>query len=185
MYPTRFNAGDTVSFDVAALSLNGESIGFPTWTLTYRLRGNGQNPDLVGAGNGSGWRVTIPAATTADFAAGVYGWSVDVAHGDGRRFTLASGTVELLANYQTVTGAFDGRTQSQKDLDAIDAAIRARLAGGAVAEYTIGNRNLRYVTLSELRQLRSEIATRVANEQQAAAIGDGLASRKRIGVRFI
>ncbi|MGE0410028.1 MAG: hypothetical protein AB7P23_12305 [Amphiplicatus sp.] len=185
MYPTRFNAGDTVVFDVASLSLNGENIGFPAWTLTYRLRGNGQTADIAGAGDGSGWTVTIAAATSVAYTAGVYSWSVDVSHGDGRRFTIAGGTLEVLANFATATGAFDGRTQSQKDLDAIDAAIRARLTGGAISEYTIGNRNLRYESIASLRQLRSEVALRVANERNAAAIADGLASRKRIGVRFV
>jgi len=49
----------------------------------------------------------------------------------------------------------------------IDKAIRTRLAGGAVQSYAIAGRNLQYMTLTELRQLKNEL------QQQIAAEGGG------------
>ena len=50
---------------------------------------------------------------------------------------------------------------SQTDLDAVEAEIMSRITGGAVESYSIGDRSLRYIPLSELRQLRAEIAAEV------------------------
>jgi hypothetical protein len=36
-------------------------------------------------------------------------------------------------NYTGTPGAFDGRSQAQMDLDAVQAAIRTLIAGGAVS----------------------------------------------------
>ena len=53
-------------------------------------------------------------------------------------------------------------------IELIDKAIAARLRGGAVQSYSIGGRNLQYMTLSELKNLRTEL-----NELLAAGKGGG------------
>lgn len=50
-------------------------------------------------------------------------------------------------------------------IDNVEAAINARLVGGAVQSYTIGARNLQYMTLAELRQFRTELKNEYANSQ--------------------
>jgi hypothetical protein len=47
---------------------------------------------------------------------------------------------------------------TQSDLDNVETAIRNRISGGGVISYSIGSRSLRYMDLSELRELRREIA---------------------------
>lgn len=42
----------------------------------------------------------------------------------------------------------------QTMLDNVEAAINARLAGGAVQAYTIGGRNIQYCSLKELYDIR-------------------------------
>jgi hypothetical protein len=42
-------------------------------------------------------------------------------------------------------------------LDKVEAAITARLDGGAVQSYSIGGRNIQYIGLSELIKLRDEL----------------------------
>jgi hypothetical protein len=49
-------------------------------------------------------------------------------------------------------------------LIAINSAIAARLTGGAVQEYTIGGRNLKYITLPELYNLRKAYMLEQASE---------------------
>ena len=50
----------------------------------------------------------------------------------------------------------------QEMLDAVEGAIQARLTGGAVASYSIGGRNLAYITLSELQTLRKELKAEIS-----------------------
>ena len=53
---------------------------------------------------------------------------------------------------------------AQVMLDNIEAAINARLTGGAVQSYSIGGRNLQYISLSELRQMRDQLKREVASQ---------------------
>lgn len=46
---------------------------------------------------------------------------------------------------------------TQTDLDNVEAAIRARLTGGAVSRYSIEGRSLEYIPLKELYELRNRI----------------------------
>lgn len=58
---------------------------------------------------------------------------------------------------------------SKQDLlDKVEAAIEARLSGGAVQSYSIGGRNLQYVTLEELRKLRDQLKREIASESGSA-----------------
>lgn len=45
----------------------------------------------------------------------------------------------------------------QEMLDQVENAINARLTGGAVASYSIGGRNIQYISLDELRRLRDQL----------------------------
>lgn len=56
----------------------------------------------------------------------------------------------------------------QELLDKVEAAIEARLSGGAVQSYSIGGRNLQYVTLEELRKLRDQLKREIASESGKA-----------------
>ncbi|MBI5147757.1 MAG: hypothetical protein HZA37_01235 [Parcubacteria group bacterium] len=53
----------------------------------------------------------------------------------------------------------------QELLDKVEAAIDARLSGGAVQSYSIGGRNLQYVTLEDLKRLRAELKREIASAQ--------------------
>ncbi len=45
----------------------------------------------------------------------------------------------------------------QEMLDNVEAAINARISGGAVQSYTIGGRNLMYIPLTDLMKLRDQL----------------------------
>lgn len=59
-------------------------------------------------------------------------------------------------------------TDPQDILDAIDSAILAKLNGGAVRSYSIGDRNLTHMSLRELRETRKEYAALVAAQKGGA-----------------
>jgi len=49
-------------------------------------------------------------------------------------------------------------------LTAVNDAINARLSGGAVASYSIGGRNLQYISLKELMDLCAQLQQEIADE---------------------
>ena len=85
---------------------------------------------------------------------------------------LASGQIEVLANLAAVNAPYDGRSRNQRILDALDAAIEGR-ASKEQLSYTIGNRQLTYISIKEKMELREKYAVLVANEKLRARIADG------------
>jgi hypothetical protein len=188
--PSKIRAGDTVVWkDEPSVDVFGAPIDSVTHTLTYYLRTNtaSEGATVVGVAEGSGWKVTLPADTTANFDAGVwYFQAVVTAVAGGDKTTLGSGQFEVLPSlsYAGTPGAFDGRSQAQKDLEACQAAIRALMSGGAVQEYRIGTRSLKRYDLAELLALESRLKAEVAREQKAAMIANGLGNPHNLFVRF-
>jgi hypothetical protein len=186
--PAQITAGDTVKWrDVATKDNLGNVIDSSAWTLTYYLRTNtaSEGATAVAAAYGSGWETTLSAATTAAFDAGHWFWQA-IATKASEKLTLGAGQLDVSAalNYTGTPGAFDGRTQAHKDLDAVDAAIRAIVSGGVVQEYTIGNRRLKKYDLTELQVLRSRLIAEVKREQAAASVAQGLGNPHNLFVRF-
>ena len=157
------------------------------WGLFYYLRTNtaSEGATVTGAAYGTGWEFTISQATTAGFDAGQWYWQAE-ARNSGVHVTLGAGQLEVLAGltYTGTPAAFDGRSQAQKDLDAVQAAIRAMVAGGAVAEYTIGSRRLKKLPLTELLQLEAKLKADVKREQAAELAANGLGNPHNLFVRF-
>jgi hypothetical protein len=50
---------------------------------------------------------------------------------------------------------------SQELLTQVESAIEARLTGGAVQSYSIGGRNIQYISLTELYKLRDKLKREV------------------------
>lgn len=186
--PAQIRAGDTVKWrDDAARDNLGNPIDSGSWTLTYYLRTNtaSEGATVVGVPFGQGWELTIAAATSAGFDAGQWFWQA-VATSGSDSVTLGAGQLEVLPalNYSGQPAAFDGRTQAQKDLDAVQAAVRAMVAGGAVAEYSIGSRRLKKMEMADLLQLESKLKAEVKREQAAALAANGLGNPHNLFVRF-
>ena len=186
--PSQIRAGDTVKWrDDAATDTLGNAIDSGTWTLTYYLRTNtaSEGATVVGGAFGSGWEFTIAAATSANFDAGEWYWQA-IATAGTEKVTIGAGQLSVLAalGYTGTPGAFDGRSQAQKDLDAVQAAIRAIVAGGAVAEYTIGSRRLKKMEMTDLLMIESKLKAEVKREQAAAMIANGLGNPHNLFVRF-
>ena len=135
-----------------------------------------------------GWKITLSTATTAAMASG--DWTVQVvATVDGAPHTTRRGslTVRKSLAFSGSPGAFDDRSQAEKDLAAVEEAIR-QLVGGAV-EYTIGSlgnggRKVRRVELPALIAWRDRLKAEVAREKRAEMIAQGLGDPRRLYVRF-
>ena len=186
--PAQIRAGDTVKWrDDAAADTLGNAVTSGAWTLTYYLRTNtaSEGATVVGVAYGQGWEFTIAAATSAGFDAGQWYWQA-IATAGTEKLTLGAGQLEVLAalSYAGSPGAFDGRSQAQKDLDAVQAAMRAIISGGAVQEYTIGSRRLKKMEMADLIQLESKLKAEVKREQAATMVANGLGSPHNLFVRF-
>jgi len=96
------------------------------------------------------------------------------------------GQIEVQASlaYAGSPAAFDGRTQAQKDLDAVQAAIRSLMTGGATQEYRIGNRSLKRYDLADLLALESQLKATVVRENKAKIIASGLGDPNNLFIRF-
>jgi hypothetical protein len=186
--PSTIRAGDTISWrDDAAVDYLGSAITSATHTLTYYLRTNtaSEGATVTGSAYGTGWQSTISATTSAAFDAGTWYWQAIAASG-AIKVTLGSGQLTVLAalNYTGTPGALDGRSQAQQDLDAVSAAIRSMISGGGVQKYTIGNRSVEKMSLSDLLTLESRLKAEVAREQKADLIANGLGNPHSMFVRF-
>ncbi len=188
--PSKIRAGDTVAWkDDPTTDVFGVAIASSTHTLTYFLRTNtaSEGATATGVPDGAGWRTTISSGVTGTFDAGAwYFQAIATSIADGTKTTLGAGQIEVLANlsYTGTPGAFDGRSQAQKDLDAVQAAIRSLMVGGAVQEYRIGTRSLKRYELAELLALESRLKSEVAREQKASLIANGLGNPHSLYVRF-
>jgi hypothetical protein len=189
-FPARITEGDTVKWrDDASTDVFGNAISSQTgWTLTYYFRFNRNNhgATAVGSAYGQGWQFSLTAATTEGFHADDTGYWQAVATKAGETVTLGAGQFEIDANlaYVGTPAAVDNRSQAQKDLDAVQAAIRAMISGGAVAEYSIGSRRLKKMEMADLLTLESSLKAEVKREQKAAMIANGLGNPHNLFVRF-
>jgi hypothetical protein len=92
-------------------------------------------------------------------------------------------TVKQSLQYSGTPNGLDNRTQTEKDLESVEAAIRAMVADKA-QEYSIGNRTFKRIDLDKLRDLRAELKSRVATEKRYSLISQGLGDPKTLYVRF-
>ena len=189
LVPSLIYAGDTFAFDVPAISdAIGTAISSGTYTLTWYARFNtaSEGTTVVGTAEGAGWRVTVPAATTANFDVGVWTWQA-IATYSTLQFTAGRGqfTVKASAKYAGTPGAFDDRSRAEIDLGFVETAIRTLAEGGMVQEYQIGGRMLKRYKMIELLQLRDSLRNEVAMERKAEKIRQGLGNPGLAKVRFV
>lgn len=178
--PALIYAGDTVKWSEPATS--EYSSGTWTRTVAFRHRTDTDALSVTGVANGTGWDFTITATQSALFGAGTLYW-VDAVTSGAERYTIAQGDLDVRASITAAT-TFDGRSQSEIDLDALRAEIRARVTGGSVQEYTIGTRSLKKMPMPDLIALESKLKADVSLEKRRKRMAQGLDSGRSVFVRF-
>lgn len=189
--PARITAGDTVTWSEYALqSAFGTPINSSAFTLSFSFRGpvGASAFDITGTSSGTGWDMSIGASQSAGMNTGAdvarWYWQA-YASAAGQRQTVGEGVVLVKPNLAGLANAvFDGRSKAEQILAQIDNTILARTTGGAVQEYTIGTRSLKYMPMADLLALKSRYQNIVARERKAQRIKNGLGSPDRMGVRF-
>lgn len=189
-------AGDDRSWiDYPFSDRDGNSYNASTHALKYEIRGpvGAAGLTLNAATFGTGWKTAITAAQSGPLNAGAadatwYWQAFATALADGKRALVGEGQMTVRPNLAAIAvganGTFDGRTQDEKDLAAIDAELSARTVGGTVEEYTIAGRSLRKTSSKDLLAWRTRILLRVKRARSAQSMRNGLGNPGRVGVRF-
>ena len=178
--PTEITSGETIEW---RKSLTGHTAG-DGWELVYYFRSStGVNFNATGTADGSSWVVTAVVPVVADESGTVY-WEAWVKKGsEERRVGKGTANVTTSLKLAPLSGPFDGRTQAEKDLDAVRAALVPTTSAG-VQEYEIGgvgtNRRIRYFGKSDLLALETRLAQRVNAERRTAARRNGAPYFKNI-----
>jgi hypothetical protein len=164
---------DITAGDSARWSAEFSSYPTSDWTATLHLRGP-DAIDLVAESGGDTLYVwDLAPQDTEVWSTGRYWWSIVVDNGEGDRRTLINGEVLVDPSLSTAGEDYDGRSDAEKTLEAIDACIRKQ-ASKAHRRYRIGNRELDSMDGGELRKWRSYFQQIVAREKAAR---DGRSSR--------
>lgn len=178
--PAFIYAGDTVKWSEDPIA--DKPAG--TWTMTLVVKHATGNDALTATGvanAGGGWDFTLTAAQTAPLHVNTHFYQIYIQSG-AERYTQGQGKLTVKANIAGGGNSYDGRTQIEQDLAAVEAEIRARASGGATIEYSIGNRSLKKESISALLSLRSSLRTDLARELQAKRLSEGVG--RSIGIRF-
>ena len=141
-----------------------------------------QSIDLTSSASGDNHAVAIAAATSANYAAGLYNWTCR-AEKAGEKYTLAQGTLTVNANLAALAGANDLRGHVKKVLDALEATLEGK-ATLDQQSYSIAGRSISRMTPEELLKWRNQYKAEYAKEQKAEKIARGLDSGALIRVRF-
>ncbi len=170
--------GDTISWISNFTAYNSSD-----YTLSWAIRGN-SSLDLIAVPYGNDFKTTITAIESETLTPGQYYYQAFLSDSDGDRVLIGSGQIQVVANLATATAPFDGRSEAQKLLDSVTAAILAITEGGAVKEYQIKDRKFTKQDLPELIKWRDKLKVEIAREQASAKIAQGLGDPRKLYTRF-
>lgn len=177
--PTEIQAGDTIKWRREDLSDYPASQG---WSLNYNFVGQAGRFAVAAAADGDKFAITIAAAISATYTAGIYQWVAKVSKGT-ESYTVDSGTCKVLPDLYAKTAALDGRSHAKKVLDSIEAVIEGRATKDQMS-YQIAGRQLSRTPIADLLTLRSRYKAEYSAELKAERIKNGLDTGGRILVRF-
>lgn len=186
--PPAIRAGDTIQWiEPPQTDLSGNAATSASWSFVSYLRHHQthEGATVTGAARSDGgWTMAISATTSAGFDVGLWFWQSRITNG-ATVLTVGNGSSSVLPNlsYTGLPAGYDGRSQAQQDLDAVELAIR-QLVGKGAKSYTIGSRSFTAQDLGELIKWRAELKTQVARESAAGRIAAGLGDPRNLFVRF-
>ena len=170
--PTEMAPGETLEWSKALADYSPAE----GWSLTYYFRNaSGTGFNATAAAGVNSWEVSV--AVPAGVGAGRIDWEAWVQKGSDERLADAgTATVRPSLKATAADAQVDNRTQAERDLDAVRAAL-VPATSASVLEYEIGgvgtNRRIRYFDKADLLALETQLAQRVNSERRAAARRNG------------
>lgn len=172
--PRTITPGDTVTWRDSFAEYKP-----PDYSLSWAIRG-ACILDLNAIAVGDEFETTITPTASSNLTPGTYFYQAYTRYVGGR-ITVGSGQITVRANLESTLASYEGSTTAEKMLAAVEAAIQARLSGGAVDSYEIKGRRLDRTPLPDLVVLRSQLKIEVQREQAAAGL---MADPRRLHIRF-
>jgi len=177
--PIEIIAGDTVKF----LKEFDDYPVSESWALTYSWVSNvGAPVDVTATTSGTQYLVTIPAANTANMNAGPWYFQAYVTKA-GERYTVDSGSTQVVRNFDPLAAATDLRSHNKKMLDLLEAALEGRATDG-IESHSIGGTPISLIPLERLKVLRDQYWSAYQREVKAEKLAKGLGGSRNIYVRF-
>lgn len=175
----RLIVGDTLNYATTVVGYSAAD----AWVLKYRLipRGSGSAIEITCTADGELHRAQVSAATTSAWATGTYTWASWVEKA-GEKYSVANGSIVLLADPRTATSTYDLRTDAQIALDQAKAALKAWTP--TTKRYSIAGRDMEFNSASEIIGLIAYWESEVAKETNAIALASGQRSRRQVFVRL-
>lgn len=178
--PAFLQAGDTLKWQRSLPDYPASD----SWVLSYRLINASNKYDITAAASGDDHLVTVAAATSAAYVAGDYEWTAVVTKAS-ERYTVGNGRFTVRPDLSAKTAAFEARSTARKALADLRAALLAWLTSkGAVQEYEIAGRRMKFASADDIRKRISIAAGEVAREDAADRLAAGLDAGRRVLVRF-
>lgn len=147
----------------------------PDWTITLYLRGPSQI-DIASEPSGSQHLLSASPAVTATWLPGEYWYTIRASNGTDVS-EVEKGQLLIEQDLVLQPAGYDGRSEAQKALDAIDAVLANR-ATLDQERYRINNRELYRTPIDQLLKLRSFYRSRVRQERGQSSMG------RSVPVRF-
>lgn len=186
----RLVAGDTLAYlQDPPTGPSGAYTPGDGWTLKYALiprDGTSSRIDITATTSGSQFRIAAAASVTSGWDPGFYTTAAWVEKG-AEKFTVEPvfDQVEIMQDPRTAVAGFDGRTNAQRALDDLAAAMLAYTSSnGTVAEYEIAGRRMKFRSVVEITELTRHWQTERAREIRRDAIARGMADPRFAYVRF-
>ena len=176
--PSRVTAGDTITW-LRSLADYPASAG---WVLSYTLINSAAKISITATASGADHLVTVPAATSAAYAAATYTWHAAVTKA-AERYTVGTGQMVIAPNLATAA-TYDTRTSARKALDAVNLAMETYGAKAYLHSYEIAGRKQQFQTPGDFLAFRSKLMAEVAREDNATRLAAGLAPKNQLQVRF-
>lgn len=176
--PKEIIAGFNVEWIESPAEYSSSSYGL---SATFTLLTSGAVRYTVDAiADGTGFRFTIPAATTAGYTAGNYRIYLYATSGLAK-YLIGQATLVIRPNPLTATG--DTREHNQKMLDAINATLEGR-ATQEYASMTINGYSVSQMPPDELLRLRSYYKNEIRKADNADRIASGKPVINKILTKF-
>jgi len=184
---TKLIAGDSLDFTTSVASYPATDGWALVYVLVPRFTAPVQAPITLTASTfeTSSYRVQVGPSITATWSPGVYSWSSYVTK-TGSRVTLEQGSELTVApDPATMAAGTDLRSDSAKALANAKAALATYTASnGAVEEYAINGRRMRFRAAADIVALISHLQAEVLREQRTQAVAAGFSNPSRFGVRL-
>lgn len=177
--PDVFTAGDTVKWTKSF----SDYLPADSWVLTYALVIASTRIILTATDNGDGSHlITVSAADSAGYAAGIYHWQAYATKGT-ERYQVGKGRLEIKPDFASQSTGYDNTSHVKNVLDALEATILGKASKDQMS-YTINGTTVARMTPEEIIKWQNHYKILYKQELQAESISNGDAPSNKGRVRF-